>query len=342
MSTRPILVMGGRAYADIDVLACASAYKQYLALQGHIAYAVITGPWNQTVPLSVKNWQIEIEKKLPCESKAYHFVLVDFSDPQYVDQFVDLDAVLEVFDHHYGYEDYWRKKIGPKAFIEKVGACATLIWEKFKAAGLENQISTVNANLLYTAIMANTLDFKSAVTQERDKLAAKELMLYTQLPVDWKDQYYAEVETEFLKNAIQNILEDTKTLTLFDINVHFGQIELQNARSFLETAGLSLKELEEGKDGETRPWIINIVSIEESCSYLYCNCEPLLEQLKTFTSAKMISMAVGPLFVTSRLWLRKEILKEMMILQETQKKPLNFLVESIHRRIAIIDSISSN
>lgn len=297
--------MGGRAYADIDVLACAAAYKQYLQLQGHCAHALITGPWNQTIPLSVKQWQTEVEKEFLYSGKDCNFVLVDFSDPHYVDSFVDINAVVEVFDHHYGYENYWKEKLGDKAYIEKVGACATLIYEKFKEARIEDKITSVNANLLYTAIFANTLDFKSAVTHERDRVAANELLVYTSLPPDWKEQYYAEIETEFLQNSLQNIMQDTKRITIFNTPFNFAQIELANARSFLQKSMENLVRL-----GECEHWVINIVSIQEGCSYLYCNWSALFEHLKRITSAKITEINM---LVTPRLWLRKELLKEMML-----------------------------
>lgn len=317
MSKIPIMVMGGSAYADIDVLACTAAYKQYLHLQGYCAHALITGPWNQTIPYSVKQWQIDVENEFLYMGKPCNFILVDFSDPNYVDRFVDLNAIVEVFDHHYGYENYWKEKIGDKAKIEKVGACATLIWEEFKAAGIEDMITHVNANLLYTAIISNTLNFKAVVTQERDKIAAKELISYTQLPSNWIEHYYAEIEEEFLQNSIKNILQDTKRVTLFNIHLNFGQIELANARDFIQKSTDSLDILGFRVDSENKieQWIINIVSIQESCSYFYCNNLELLEQLKQITSAKIMKTTSNGnnILVTSRLWLRKELLKEMMI-----------------------------
>lgn len=54
------IVVGGSAYADIDVLACIAAYVQLLNLKGHQAQGIITGPWNQTIPRSVKQWETEI------------------------------------------------------------------------------------------------------------------------------------------------------------------------------------------------------------------------------------------------------------------------------------------
>lgn len=307
MSKRPIIVVGGSAYADIDVLACASAYKQYLDLQGRTAHALITGPWNQTIPPSVRKWDIPIEKEFSYNGQPCDFVLVDFSDPKFVNSFVDLNNVVEVFDHHYGYEDYWKEKIGDGAKIEKVGACATMIWEKFKNSGIENKISIINANLLYTAIFANTLDFKSAVTQDRDKIAARELSDYIQLPTGWHAQYYAEIEGEFLENSLKNILEDTKSISLLNRQFNFGQIELANARAFLDKSMVTLRGL--GLKEGSEEWIVNIVSIEESCSYLYCNNDYLIQHLKEITTAK--DLTHRGLMVTPRLWLRKELLKEM-------------------------------
>jgi len=43
------MVVGGSAYADIDVLACIAAYTQLLNLKGYQAQGIITGPWNQTI-----------------------------------------------------------------------------------------------------------------------------------------------------------------------------------------------------------------------------------------------------------------------------------------------------
>jgi inorganic pyrophosphatase/exopolyphosphatase len=312
MSDVPIIVMGGSAYADIDVLACAAAYKQYLQLHGHCAHALITGPWNQTIPSSIRQWQLDVEKEFPYRGRACKFILVDISDPRYVDSFVDLDAVEEVFDHHYGYENYWKEKIGDRANIEKVGACATLIWEKFKTAKIEDKITSTHANLLYTAVIANTLDFKSTVTHERDRVAAEELRSCISLPADWKERYYTEIEAEFLQNSLKNLLEDTKSITLFNTRFNFGQIELTNAQNFLQNSMSSLEMLDLRVDCENKKeqWIVNIVSIEEGCSYLYSNCLELLELLKRITSARIVDGK--NLLATQRLWLRKELLKEMM------------------------------
>lgn len=100
---RKSIVVGGGAYADIDVLACIAAYTQLLNLKGYHAQGVITGPWNQTISHSVRQWPTEIAKRfLPLEQSC-NFVLVDISDPKFVEQFVEIENIMEVYDHHYGY-----------------------------------------------------------------------------------------------------------------------------------------------------------------------------------------------------------------------------------------------
>jgi inorganic pyrophosphatase/exopolyphosphatase len=309
--------MGGSAYADIDVLACAVSYKQCLRLKGCDAFA-ITGPWNQTIPPHVRNWPIDVDKNLHCSGCDYHYVLVDFSDPQYIDPSASLNSVVEVFDHHWGFENYWSAKIGKKAKIEKVGACATLIWEEFKHAGLDDKITSVNANLLYTAIFANTLNFRSAVTHARDRGAAEEILPYTLLPSNWHKQYYDEIENEFLQNTSNKIMEDTKIISFGNITFNFGQVEMANASQFLRKSLDSLITIGSRVDENNNKdnWIVNIVSIEEGCSYLYSNCNELIAQLKRISSPSTWKEMGedGVVLATNRLWLRKELLREILSL----------------------------
>ncbi|HEV8051029.1 MAG TPA: hypothetical protein VGP47_00930, partial [Parachlamydiaceae bacterium] len=261
------IVVGGSAYADIDVLACISAYTQLLKLKGYQAQGIITGPWNQTISRSVRQWPTEIEQNfLPLEEPC-SFILVDISDPKFVDPFVDVERVIEVYDHHYGHEAFWKERLSNSSFIEYVGACATLIWEKFKENGLQNSISTLNANLLYTAIFSNTLNFKSHVTTDRDKIASEELLQHIDLPHDWKATYYVEIAEEFNKNISEHIRKDTKLVDLNGMPINFGQLEILNAAPIIENFD---HKFHPKSDEE---WLINIASIEESCSYFYTNTE---------------------------------------------------------------------
>lgn len=297
------IVVGGSAYADIDVLACISAYTQLLTLKGYQAQGIITGPWNLTISHSIRQWPIDISQRFLSQKEACEFILVDISDPKFVEQFVMIEKVIEVFDHHYGHEAFWMEKIPNHAFIEHVGACATLIWERFKKEGLQDSISTTNANLLYTAIFANTLNFKSHVTTDRDKIASEELFKHIDLPNDWKATYYAEVAGEFNKNLYENIRKDTKIVELDSIPINFGQIEVWNATTITDKFD---RKFNPKSDDE---WLVNIVSIGEGRSYFYTNSVRVRNKIVQVTAANEINHF---LHVSHRLWLRKEILREFL------------------------------
>ncbi|MFI5342895.1 MAG: hypothetical protein ACHQUC_01615 [Chlamydiales bacterium] len=300
------IVVGGRAYADIDVLACVAAYTQLLNLKNHQAKGIITGPWNQTIPETVRKWTIEIEKKFLDLVEQCCFILVDVSDPNFIDEFVSIDRVTEVYDHHYGHEIFWKERVQSSAHIEPVGACATLIWEKFKESGFHASISSTNANLLYTAIFANTLNFKSQVTSDRDLRASEELLKYITLPDDWKAIYYAEVAEGFNRDLSALIQKDTKTIDWQGKKFYFGQVEIWNATPIIN--GFEHKFNPHPND----EWLINIASIEEDRSYFYTNSTRLREKLSHLTDAKEINQYFQ---ISHRLWLRKEILRELYTYQ---------------------------
>lgn len=299
------IVVGGSAYADIDVLACISAYTQLLRLMNREAAGIISGPWNQTIPQSIKKWPLEIGNTLTDPVDQCHFILVDVSDPNFMEKFVPLERVIEVFDHHYGHELFWKQKLPNTTNIGKVGACATLIWEKFKEHGFQSMISPVNANLLYTAIFANTLNFKSLVTSDRDVNATSELLQHVSLPYNWVSCYYAEVAEGLNQDLYKHICADTKTIYLENSPFYFGQIEILNASLII--AAFEQNFVPNPKE----EWIVNIASIEENRSYFYTNSSRLHQKLLAIAAVEENNRH---LHVAKRLWQRKELLREFSCL----------------------------
>lgn len=295
---------GGKAYADIDVLACVSAYTELLKLKGCQANGVITGPWNQTIPNSIRKWTIDIDKQFTfTPSEQYYFILADLSDPKFMEEFVSIENVVEVYDHHFGHEAFWKERLPCSTHIERVGACATLIWEQFREKGFDARISTTNANLLYTAIFANTLNFRSAVTSERDHVAFEEISQHKHLPNDWESTYYQEIAAGFDIDLTAHLKNDTNTITLDGSPFYFGQIEVWNAHSIVN--GFENKFVPQTSE----EWLINIASIEEGRSYIYTNSTRLRRKLINIVDGKPINEHFQ---MSPRLWLRKELLKELL------------------------------
>lgn len=302
-------VTGGKAYTDIDVLACASAYTHLLSLQGKKAAGVISPQLNQTISRSVRGWPYSLHHEWTQRSSSDLYIAVDVSDPDFFFEFVVPDQICEVFDHHFGHEEFWQSRLGQHAYIEKIGACATLIWEKYKMWDRAHQISTVNANLLYTAIFANTLDFKSHVTHERDRTAFEEIFPHTSLSKDWKQQYYLEVQEDITSDIAGSIAKDTKLLRYSGEDLFFGQLELWNAKDLIagRIGDTQFRQLAVKWKREEPQYLVNVVSIEEERCYLMSNVPTLLEFLHAITEGVRKSTCIE----TPRIWQRKEILKEI-------------------------------
>lgn len=302
--SKPIYVVGGRAYADIDVLACVAAYSQMLCFQGHFSKGVITGPWNQTIPNSIRSWPIIIDKTFNTPTDPASYILMDVSDPNHLEKFVAVEDVIEVYDHHFGYEQFWKERLPNDTHIEPVGACATLIWETILKNHIDRFMSRVNCELLYTAIFANTLNFQSQMTSPRDIDAANDLEDCMSLRDSWKAFYYQEIADAFDDDLTAHVLDDTKTIDLNDSMIYFGQVELWNAAKMVKVFNKRFNPVDLNAE-----WLVNIVSIEEGCSYLYCKSARIKELLEQIVLGKEIG---SHFFQTERLWQRKELLREFM------------------------------
>lgn len=251
-----------------------------------------------------------INQEAPLVSKDNQFVIVDVSHPDYLESFVNIDQVIEVYDHHFGHEEFWHNRLGGLARIEPVGACATLIWEAYKTQGFHNIIEELSANFLYAAIMANTLNFRASVTTERDRNAARELLPLTNFPEKWVTNYYSEIEKTILKNLSPTLQNDTKTVAHGDSSFFLSQIELWNASIFLTTHSTSRIYQTMDDLYPDSPWVLNLISIEENCNYLITNTDIIKRDFSKFMNLKPHNSGC---LTSDRLWLRKEILRDLII-----------------------------
>ncbi len=312
MRNKPIIITAGRKYIDIDVLACAVAYKELLSLLGKNAEIILTGPFNKTVPESILSWDIKISYTAPNDPLNYDYVLVDISNPDFFEKFVVKEQIIKVFDHHYGFEEYWKNIIGSEAHIEMVGSCATLIWEEYKKHKKEGNISIISANLIYTSIISNTLNLKASITSIRDLKALQELQQHMDLSNDWINLYYKETEQEILLDPSEAIRNDTKKTIINGYSYFIAQLELWNAAKFIKNNDIleiALKSLDlSDVEHSDVKWFLTIASIEENKNYLITSSEFIKSQLTYYLNASFQNY-IG---TTNQLFLRKEILKSLM------------------------------
>ncbi|MBW6441802.1 DHH family phosphoesterase [Patescibacteria group bacterium] len=255
--------------SDMDSLACSIAYTELLNLEGKNATAYIPKEPAHTVTSEIKSWDFkyEVEPK-PEEIDDLEFVLVDTTDPHTFPKFVKEKNIIEIYDHHVGYEDYWEEKLGDRAKIDIIGSCATLIWEEYKKRGFAEKISQTSAKMLYAAIISNTLNFKAALTTQRDILAFQEVSPIADIPEYWIQKYFIEQEEYIYQNTRQAILDDIKIIEFPNLGekIAIGQIELWESKKFVLDYKPLIKEVLDNFD--YKKWFFNAPCISMGKTYV--------------------------------------------------------------------------
>jgi len=295
------VITSGSAYLDIDACACSIAYAELLNLQGIPARAVSSAKPNASVSKTVLGWGAVLDDYRPTSNDE--FVLVDVSDYHHFDPMVALDRVVEVIDHHPGFENHWAQKLGPAADIRPIGAAATQVFQRWKAAGLLPRISEQSAALLATAILDNTLNFTGQMTTSADIDAYAELAPHGKLTADWPEQYFLECQAAIESDMSAALAADLKRMKPESrLPEVFAQMTVWDADALIEK---HRSEICRWMDGQGDDWLLNVICISQRKSCLLA--EPVVSQQKLSRLLPMEWQA--GLAVLKPSILRKELLK---------------------------------
>jgi hypothetical protein len=233
------------------------------------------------------------------------FILIDVADPEVFDHIVALDRIDELIDHRPGFQAYWQERLGNKADTEMVGAACTKIFERWRDAGLLDKISQTSARLLMCGILDNTLNFNAEATTDRDRTAYTTLAGHANLPKDWPSQYFNDCQvhiTADLPAAIRGDFRKYK-FSRFPEKIGVGQLVIWDGEALLDTG---FQAIEETMPTLATHWFMNVISISEKKNYLLCH-EPAIQAWLADILAVRFR---GNIAETTRLYLRKEILKQ--------------------------------
>ncbi len=268
------VITSGSAYLDIDACACCIAYAELLNLQGIPTRAVSSAKPNASVSNTVLGWGAVLDDYRPTSNDE--FVLVDVSDYHHFDPMVALDRVVEVIDHHPGFESHWVQKLGSAADIRPIGAAATQVFQRWKAAGLLPRISEQSAALLATAILDNTLNFTGQMTTAADIEAYAELAPHGKLTADWPEQYFLECQAAIESDLSAALAADLKRMKPESrLPEVFAQMTVWDADALIEK---HRSEICRWMGGQGDDWLLNVISISQCKSCLLA--EPEVSQQK--------------------------------------------------------------
>jgi inorganic pyrophosphatase/exopolyphosphatase len=224
-----LLIIATYENPDLDGVACAFAYEEYLNKTGKHAKFVLFGNYQDEVDFLTKKFSILIQPNEFDDFKSNKIALVDASDLRGLSKKINPKNIVEVIDHR----KYYNPNEFPNALfqIELVGAAATLIAEKFFKENIE--ISFDSSVLLYYAIVSNTINFKAKVTTERDIKLSEWLREQLRDNANFIEEIF-EYKTNKLKVSKQSFLDSFSSF--FKIGgkqIGIIQLEITNVDKFI-------------------------------------------------------------------------------------------------------------
>ncbi|MEJ8776597.1 manganese-dependent inorganic pyrophosphatase [Pseudogracilibacillus sp. ICA-222130] len=215
-----ILVFGHKN-PDTDTICSALVYADVKRALGVDAEAVRLGNVNKETEYVLNYAKVEAPRLIEKVEDAEAVILVDHNEfQQSVDNIRDV-KIAEVVDHHrianFETQDplYFR--------AEPVGCTATILYKIFKENNVE--ISKTNALLMLSAIVSDTLLFKSPTCTEEDVKVAKALEAIAEVDVNVYGLDMLKAGTDLSDKTVEELLEmDAKEFTMGSAKVEIAQV----------------------------------------------------------------------------------------------------------------------
>lgn len=308
------VITSGDRYIDIDAYACMIVYREYLKRKGVECVSITNSTLNDSISQSIIDMDYKLDDYVPVSDDK--FIILDVSEPVMLDKSVVLENVVEVIDHHFGYEEYWRDVLGDKSQIESVGSVATIIYEKIINDGMESIITVDLARLLVAAILDNTLNLKAKITTERDIDAFNKLMNLVN-DTEYPSSYYSEIEDKIKEDVVEAIKNETN---LYDIPriipKYFSQLVVFDKKIVLD----NLSEIYSYLNSLNERYLINLICLSDGRSYIITPCDNVKNDVEALFGLSFD----GDIMTLNDIWLRKEIIKRAkeLISESDNKKTL--------------------
>ena len=295
-----IVVTSGKKYIEIDAYASCIAYAELLKLKGEKSKAVSYAKLNKSITKSLRNLNIGLDNYIPTIEDKY--IVLDVSNKEYFDVFVNENNIIQLIDHHPGYEKYWKDNKSVNSIIEPIGAVATIIFEMYKKEKLLDKMKKDVGILLMSAILDNTLNLKAKITNKRDVLAYSELEKMFNIE-NYAEKYFNECQIEIENNLKQAIENDTKLEKINDIIPPiFAQLTIWSKETILN----NIESIYDIMQNIGENWMMNLICLKDGKSYIIAKNKDVQRNLQTLFSGSSFTNNIMKL---DNVWLRKEIIK---------------------------------
>lgn len=225
-----VLVLGHKN-PDTDSIASAITYAYLKQQLGVDAEAVRLGIVSKETEYALNTFGFEaprlIEKASPEVSKV---ILVDHNEKQQSVDDLDEVQVIEVIDHHRIANFQTNDPLYYRA--EPVGCTATILNKLFKENGVE--IPPNIAGLMLSAIISDSLLFKSPTFTDQDRAAAEELAEIAGVNAEEYGLAMLKAGADLSETPLQELIQlDAKEFVFGNVKIEIAQVNAVDLQDIL-------------------------------------------------------------------------------------------------------------
>lgn len=256
----------GHKQPDTDTICSAIAYADYLRQKGRKTVACRTGNINPETKFVLDYFKVEQPKFLD-SAKGKKIILLDHNEKTQTPEGIEKAEIVEIIDHHKVKFEY----DNPIFFhTEPIGSTSSIIAKKY-FEDKKVKLSTKIAGILLSAILSDTVVFRSPTTTKEDIEIAKQLAKIVKI----KNLEKFGIEIKKSKASLKGL--KAKDILFSDFKEYmFGKIKLGGGQA--EVCGLEevkkrkkelLKEIEKSaKKGKYDLFIFTATDIIKKGSLL--------------------------------------------------------------------------
>jgi len=216
-----VLVFGHKN-PDTDTITSAIAYAELKKALGVNAEAIRLGEMNDETLFALDTFKVTAPRLVTeVATEASHVILVDHNERQQSANDIDAVTVTEVIDHHRIANFETSDPVYYRA--EPVGCTATILNKLYKEHGVA--IKPEIAGLMLSAIISDSLLFKSPTCTEQDIIAARELAEIAGVDANVYGLEMLKAGADLSKKTVPELIAlDAKEFTMGTLKVEIAQV----------------------------------------------------------------------------------------------------------------------
>ena len=175
-----------------------------------------------------------ISRRNLLNAKRKQVIMVDHNEQTQAVRGITDSEILEILDHH---RLGTIETMSPVYFrCQPLGCTATIIWQIYAEAGIKP--GKADAGLLCSAIISDTLLFRSPTCTELDKMAARELSAIAGIDLESFAKEMFTAGSDFKNKTLDQIFfQDYKRFNLEGSEVGIAQISSMNSEELVNLSG---------------------------------------------------------------------------------------------------------